>query len=245
MKPVDHKARSHSDLPPSSADKWLHCHAWRRLRAEFVAEFGEPPSSAAADEGTEAHELMERHLRGQLLPETYHGFHELMEAIEWVEAQPGELHLEAPVDFGELFGYVGLTGTVDIILVEDNRLTIADLKFGRGVVEHKRNPQMMVYLAGAVAKFGERENYRLAVLQPRAYHPEGNNRVFELTHEELEDFIYNELEPAIERSYHPRSRAIPGPHCRNFCPMAPTCKALRDQGRARLRLTPIERLRDG
>ena len=245
MSSPDHSARSHSELPPSSSDKWLKCFAWRRLMAELRETGGESPSSAAAEEGTDAHERMELHLSGRTnLSEDYLGFHELMEAIEWVEAQPGELFLEEKVDFGEELGYTGMTGTVDITLVEEVRLTIADLKFGRMVVEHRHNPQLLIYLVGAVARFGKRETYRVVILQPRAFHPQGTIRVWEIDHKTLQRFIVKELEPAIEGSYADNSVATPGTHCRKFCDVAGSCKALRQVGLERLRATPIERIKD-
>lgn len=242
-KVVKHSGRSHSDLPPSSADKWLNCHAWRRLRAEFVTKYGEPPSSPAAQEGTEAHERMEKHLRGhEHLDVNYDHFDELMEAIEWVEENiRGKMFLETRIDFGSQFDYHNLTGTLDIVGVEPDLLHIADLKFGRGVVEHNRNSQGRTYLAGAVDKFGKRDAYRITILQPRAYHPEGSFRTYELTHEEFEEFLYGELEPAIVGSYSKNPKATPGPWCQNFCPMMATCRAVKDQALERFRATPILR----
>lgn len=243
---IDHSARAHSELPPSSADKWLNCYAWRRLMAEIRTFSNEPePTSAAAEEGTDAHERMEKHLAGtELLDEGYHGFHELMEAIEWVEEQPGELFLEEKVDWGDPFGYHGLTGTVDVILNEPERLTIADLKFGRMVVEHKDNPQLLIYLVGAVARFGRKKSYRIAILQPRAFHPQGTVRVWELEHKRLRKFIKKRLLPAIEGSYHPKSVATTGEHCRKFCDVAGSCRALRDVSLDRFRSTPLEKPTD-
>lgn len=242
-KRVNHSARAHSDLPPSSSDKWLKCFAWRRLMAELVSQQGEAPSSAAAEEGTEAHELMEKHLSGLThLDVKYHGFDELMECIEWVEKQPGRMFLEERLDFGEGLGYEGLTGTGDVLLVEPHRLTLPDLKFGRGLVDHVRNPQLMIYMVGAVNRFGPRECYRLVVMQPRAYHPEGSIREYEFDHDELEAFIADELLPAIKGSYDSKSVATPGPHCHHFCDVAPRCKALRDKARNRFKESPIERI---
>jgi len=51
---------SHSELPPSSSDKWINCHAWRRQVAGV-----EDVSSAAADEGTLAHDWLAEHLLGR------------------------------------------------------------------------------------------------------------------------------------------------------------------------------------
>ena len=100
----------HSELPPSSADKWFHCHAWRRQVAGI-----EDTSSAAADEGTLAHEWLAEHLLGRrdlAKLDNEEMYDHLISVAEWVNDQPGELHVEVKLDFGAAFGFVDLTGTV-------------------------------------------------------------------------------------------------------------------------------------
>lgn len=261
---VDHAARSHSSLPPSSANKWLNCWGWMRTVAEHMDRYGYPEAGPAAAEGTKAHEKFERHLLGLPALGTPTGLNEkeyqvqaeetrrpldpnddeyddLMQCVEWIEDQPGSLYPETRMDFGEGMGYVGLTGTVDVTLVEEDRLTIADLKYGRNVVEvqdkaGRLNPQLMTYLVGAINRFGPRPRYRLAVLQPRAWHKDGPIRVVDVTAAQLAVFMF-ELEEAIEANYKGGDCNV-GPWCRNFCPALASCRAVVLEGRRRLAETP-------
>lgn len=228
---------AHSELPPSSADKWFHCHAWRRLTHGI-----EDTSSAAAEEGTIAHAWLADHLlKTRDLtdcpdPEMYDL---LMACVAWVEEQPGERHVETRVDFGGPFGFVDLTGTSDLIFVTDDDLTIADLKYGRGMVEAGDNLQLLTYLVGAVYKFGRRDMYRMAILQPRAWHQEGPIRETWITDDHLRQFE-RDLERAIKANYSPKSEAKVGPWCRHFCKALPRCQSAAQHSIQLFRDTPIE-----
>jgi hypothetical protein len=217
------EVRAHSELPPSSADKWFHCHAWRRLASHLP-----DTSSEAAEEGTFAHTCLEKELRGEeeleSSCETEEMFKHLTEMAKWVRDQDGTLLVENRVDFGDGFGYVDLQGTADIILVHPDHLTIGDLKYGRYAVEVDENLQLLCYLVGAVAEHGARPNYRLVILQPRARHDDGPIREWWISHEDLVAFS-NKLEAAIDANYNPKSPATVGEYCRKFCKALATCPA--------------------
>jgi hypothetical protein len=229
---------AHSELPPSSADKWFHCHAWRRLTAGLPDE-----SSAAAEEGTFAHDCYAKHLEGteelESSCQTQEMFDHLQTCVDWVKDQEGDLLIERRVDFGSGFGYVGLTGTADNILVHPDHLTIADLKYGRGVVEVADNLQLMVYLVGAVEEFGPRPNYRLVILQPRPYHKDGPIREHWVTHAQFIEFR-TALEKAIEQNYNPKAQATVGEHCRKWCNALGSCRAAAKYSLDLFRSNPLE-----
>lgn len=252
-----HSARKHADLPPSSADKWLNCFGWMKAMAAYREEFGTPPSSPAAEEGTRAHERFEFLLangatpvksekpipvqRQVILPtDLFEEDHDedLVPMLEWIGDQPGDLFLETRVDFGSAFGFEGLGGTADILLVETDRITIADLKFGRGVVEVDRNPQLLTYLFGAAQLFGPRPFYRLVILQPRAWHPDGPIREYTVSSDELAVFGF-ELEEAVRANYGNGALSA-GPHCRHYCDVFGRCKEAAMEARRRLARTPEE-----
>jgi hypothetical protein len=215
---------SHSELPPSSSDKWFHCHAWRRQVAGIEDE-----TNAAAEEGTLAHEWLAEHLLtkrdiADLDNEEMADF--LMSCVDWIMDQPGERYVEQKVDFGAAFGFVDLTGTSDLILVTDDCITIGDLKYGRGLVEVEENLQLLTYLVGAVHRFGQRPTYRLVILQPRVKHDDGPIREFTIDNDKFLEFRA-QLEKAIEGNYNPRSKHTVGPWCRKWCKGLGTCPAAR------------------
>lgn len=237
---TDQDIPAHSELPPSSSDKWLNCHAWFRLTRGLESE-----SSTAAEEGTLAHHHFEEHLSGiQGLDnldneEMQDG---LLSCTEWVEAQveevDGELHTELRVDFGEQFGYVGLSGTADVIIASEKELMVADLKYGLMPVEVEENTQLLTYLVGAIHRFGPRKTYRLAILQPRGRHPKGPIRTWRVSKKRVAEFE-EQLKTAIHGNYNGGS-AVVGSHCRNYCLAAPVCPALADHSLRLFRETPIE-----
>lgn len=230
--------QAHSELPPSSADKWFHCPAWRRLNVNL-----EDTTSEAAEEGTLAHDWFAQHLQGtkDLVDCDVESMYDhLMPCVEWVLAQPhDEVLVETKVDFGDPFGYVDLTGTSDVILVHPKHLTVADLKYGRGLVEVEDNPQLMTYLVGAVHKHGRRPRYRLVILQPRAWHQAGGIREHWLDDIELQVFE-RELHRAIEANYNPRSKPKAGDYCRHFCKALGRCTAAAERSLLLFRETPVE-----
>ena len=98
----------HSELPPSSSDKWMVCHGWLQANKPYRSK---KSSSAAADEGTLAHSVLESLIRSRLAstPEANPEILERMTAlVDAILAQDGEIHPETRVDFGEQFGFVDL-----------------------------------------------------------------------------------------------------------------------------------------
>jgi hypothetical protein len=162
-----------------------------------------------------------------------HEFDEdLVPIFEWTQDQPGDLYVETQLDIGSALGFVDITGTADLIFVENDRLTVGDLKYGRGVVEATRNKQLMTYLFGAIQRFGPRPSYRVVVLQPRAWHPDGPIRSYTVTEAEMDVFAF-ELERAIEENYG-NGQCHPGDHCRNYCEAFGSCRAAALASRRRL-----------
>lgn len=229
---------AHSELPPSSSDKWIECGAWLTTMRQLPER---DDSSPAAEEGTLAHHYFEQALLGNQeefgkTPDAMYQY--LVPVVEWVKEQPGILHPESEVDFGDYFGYVGLTGTSDVILEHPDHLTIADLKYGYGVVEVEDNWQLFCYLVGAVRRFGKRERYQMVILQPRPYHSRGVARSLWIDHEE---FLRRAdiLNAAIQNNYR-GGKAVVGDHCRKYCKALGSCKAVRDHSLMLLRSTPID-----
>lgn len=234
----------HSELPPSSSDKWLTCHGWLRMN-QSLGHDGSPPSEAST-EGSYAHLAFEWALLDggtEILEHvcTLPMEEDLIPVLEWAWNLEGTVHPEQRVDYGQVFEYVGLTGTSDLIEDHPDYLHVADLKYGRGLVELRVpggfNPQLMIYLVGAVAKFGPRKSYRLSILQPRAYHKDGPIRTVEVPPEELDAFS-KQLEHALAQNY-TRGKLVTGDHCRKWCRALAVCPAVKEQAITIFRNTPI------
>jgi CRISPR/Cas system-associated exonuclease Cas4 (RecB family) len=66
----------------------------------------------------------------------------------------GKLHSEVKVPIGHITGESGATGTSDAIIIDGDEMIVIDLKTGRRVeVEAENNDQLLLYAAGAIAKF--------------------------------------------------------------------------------------------
>jgi len=218
------ETNEHSELPPSSSDKWMVCHGWLKANKPYR---GKDEPSPQAEEGTLAHSVLESLIKSKGLsaPVSNPEILERMAVLaEVILNQDGVVYTEEKVDFGEQFGFVGLFGTSDVIRLTEDLLEIADLKYGKGVVEVEGNTQLMLYLSGAVQKFGPRLAYRMTIYQPRAYHKDGAIRSAEVTPEQLEAFNLR-LEKAIEGNYANKPEFTPGDHCRNYCSAFGACKS--------------------
>jgi hypothetical protein len=201
------------------------CHGWRRANAGLPDE-----TSAAAEEGTFAHERFANHLLGAediAQTCTQEMYEALMPCVEWAGQQAGLSYVEHKVDFGDRFGYADLTGTSDLVFVSDEQIHIADLKYGRGVVEVRENTQLLIYLVGAVHMFGRRPHYSMSILQPRAWHCDGPIRTWTIDDATLAAFE-ERLEAAIAGSYDLKSPLVPGDHCQHYCKALGRCKAAKN-----------------
>lgn len=126
----------------------------------------------------------------------------------------------------------GSSGTADAIIVSSEgppRVTVLDLKFGRGiVVDVVENPQMMIYAAAALSEFfpGDmRASAETIIVQPRAWHPDGPVRRSQDSAVTLAAWI----ERALHRAALTESLTAPltpGPWCQ-FCKAAAYCPALK------------------
>lgn len=110
-------------------------------------------------------------------------------------------------------------------------LEVVDLKLGRGVyVDHVENPQLQIYALGEIARMGRDprmlKKIDCTVVQPR-YATADAVRTWSCTGEELHAFKLRML-ACVEATKQPNAPLVAGDHCK-FCPVAPTCPALRDQ----------------
>lgn len=115
-------------------------------------------------------------------------------------------------------------GTGDCLIVSDQLLEVADLKYGRGIpVDAVGNPQLRLYALGAMDRFGLLYNFpsvRYTIIQPRL------DSVSEetLTREELEAWARAEVVEKAKLAWTGGGEFQPGEHCR-FCAAKAVCSA--------------------
>lgn len=124
----------------------------------------------------------------------------------------------------------GMFGTGDFLAMDRKTKTlhVIDLKYGRGVVvEPEQNKQLMLYGLGALAAYPTEkiEHVRLTVVQPRAFHPDGEIRSWELSVKDLNAAAQQFTDAALETEK-PNAPLASGEWCK-FCPHKPKCPELR------------------
>ena len=231
MPELNHNERGHAINGPSSLHRRAICPGSR------LAEEGRPDiSSAAAVEGTTAHELLERCLNEDAsvsFPDTEMQS-AVMEAFRWVQkwVQLGyNLYVENQVDPSELLGNE-TWGTADIILIKENHVIVADFKYGKGrEVLAEGNEQLLAYAAGVQCslnipvKFGT--SYTLVILQPRL--PSGSTvKTVEFTHDEIiAEWEY--LNKVVNATYVYNAARVPEYDACYYCKARLDCKERTEQ----------------
>lgn len=171
----------HVELSPSSASRWLACPGSIALSRSIP----EPPSSAAAEEGTRAHAVAEA-----LLNDPFAEFDDALVPPEMIEhvrhfvefcqalmiPQPGLRTVwatEQKLTMNALNPPAPMSGTADFICWSPERLDIVDLKYGAGVyVNEQDNPQLLYYAVMGML-WAEAQNLRvpseirITIVQPR------------------------------------------------------------------------------
>jgi len=175
---------------------WSSCTASLSLIAANAARIGPDRSSSYADEGTEAHNLAEKLLTGQIteddVPEQFAPVLEYVRACRTlIHRWDGEVFIEAKVP---LFYLLSETGTVDFCIVTNDRVIIRDLKYGAGqFVDATDNQQLAIYAMSFIRDndvtfgFADEDIVDIGIIQPR-YAGEETERNWTLTVGELRKF---------------------------------------------------------
>lgn len=268
---------AHSTVGASSSGRWMKCPG----SVALCAQVPDKDPGVYAKEGSFAHEQAELVLMGGSIEDLAHDKipQDLKQVItdlddfkqnitvytdhvkEVLSAGPArKLYVEQPFDLNWL--HPGMYGTNDACVLEAyGTLFVFDLKYGRKmVVEVKENSQLMYYALGALYKHRDHEfnNVAIVVVQPRAYHPAGQIRRWDISPEDLMAWGKNVLKPAAELALGKNAPLVPGDWCNSyFCPArgefverggeyVPLCSALQEKMYEVAKLdfsTPVEEVR--
>lgn len=178
--------KTHARLGPSGWEWWSNCPG-----APALCDGLPNKTSFYAAEGSVAHEIADRVLSGEAQDAsffldatfTHEGFditvdQEMVDSVNFyvdtVLNMKGEgiLLPEQSLPIGHLTGEEGAHGTADAIIINDKRMTVIDLKYGKGVrVSAEGNGQGRMYALGALHKFGmvydHIEEVEIMIIQPR------------------------------------------------------------------------------
>lgn len=184
--------KKHSEIAPSASERWLACPGSVKLSREA------PPQaeSDAAQEGTEAHEYLERwlnkikkypesnwkNLKPIGLEDNDNMYQAVKLAVKHVVEEWNPKHEILEVEQKVTLDHIHpeLSGTADVIIMEPyGFLYVPDYKHGKGhkvqvATEDenggmKYNTQLMIYLIGVARKHHyEFLDFTIGVIQPRA-----------------------------------------------------------------------------
>ena len=225
---------AHAKLSASGSAKWSLCPG-----SVFAEKDFPNTTSVFAEEGTAAHELAEMLLRGDdeivfgniigaPLPEsnvvvTQDMYDYVQSYVSYVNSISGELFVEQRVDFSHIApdGF----GTSDAIVINDETMTIVDLKYGKGVrVDAENNTQGILYALGAVNDYGMLFNIKtinIVIVQPRLDHiSEWTIGIDELNR------WGERLKQAAELTATENAPRVPGEKQCQWCRAKATCPAL-------------------
>lgn len=245
---------AHAQLSPSSASRWMVCPGSVALSKDIPNT-----SSAYADEGTAAHELAAKCLTDGSSPQDCIGLvipvngtkftvdQDMADYVggyvqrirDMVESLGGELLVEQHLDISSITGEDDAGGTSDVVILLDDEIIIADLKYGQGVqVDAVGNKQLRIYALAALEAYdllGTVKRVRMIIDQPRKKHY--SEEVVSV--EDLRRFA-EEVKRAAERveaacTYIGQWDELhekylnPGEKQCQFCPAKGKCPKLRDE----------------
>lgn len=215
----------HARFAPSGAHRWLRCLGSVDLEAQFP-----DTSSAYAEEGTTAHEM----LSGLLLlqPPPKDNDPEMLEFISGVAlnifkaAEGKTMLLDQKIDFSHVVWIPDQFGTADVVIFDADTLEIHDLKYGMGVpVVAKENEQLGIYALGALKQydvFGDFKKVKLVIHMPRLEYVSE----WEVDIEKL-NFFADVVKTATDRIRQGNAPFNPGEKQCRFCKAKHGCEALK------------------
>jgi len=223
-------------LRPSSASRWIACPA----SAKLCEQVPKRPSGEAANIGTAIHALAETCFQLgsdplQFVGQTVEGITmtednclyalEHMKAIWAIQDELGMVKVEVPVKLFE-DKQVLLQGTADVVGHNHTKMTVADLKTGKGWVDADTE-QLKIYALGALATLNLKdiEEIEFQIIQPH----HGEKRIHIMTAKELKDWEDNVLRPAMEDAISDAPSLRPSESACQWCDAKTICPAQQKQ----------------
>ena len=229
---MKHAERAHARFSPSQAYRIKECPGSVALCEQAPPE----PPSPYAEEGTRAHEHLERLMirtrasDWDTVPEDMRPhlrvFTDYVDEV--LKEGVFEMNVESKLDIP---GIPGAGGTVDCLLLDkqNGRIEVIDLKYGQGVlVEVDDNPQLKQYALAVVMNLKPPEDWRvrITIIQPRGQHHEGPIRSVDMTAGDLYDFSLEVLD-MVEEASKPDAPRNPGKWC-NWCQARTICPEIQE-----------------
>lgn len=222
-------------------ERWANCPGSVRLCAPLTSKSG-----FAAAEGTVAHSMAERALKGEKWVDAFLGTtveqdghkipitQEMVNNVLMYKAAVKTLcnentvrHVEHKFHLAKL--HEALFGTSDVVLWDPIRkhLDVIDFKYGAGMaVEVTDNRQCRYYGVGALIDLGyPAKTIDVHIVQPRCPHADGPHRTAHYDVLDLLDFAADMVD-AVKATEAPNAPLKPGAWCRkSFCPAQAICPA--------------------
>lgn len=211
---------SHAVYAPSSAHRWMHCTA----SAEAISRLPQQESGEAAIAGTEAHEELERILKGGVPDEDHEAAYGVALFVDFVRQirtnTPGQEWIEQRValtpqiwgrlDYGHWFA-------------PDAIVTIADKKNGFVDVPVEENEQLRIYGASLIQQYRLPAKWiRYVIVQPNSIAPGPRVKQWIEPIASLNEFATRAVTiPAGPKEF------VAGEACK-YCPLFGRCPASQD-----------------
>ena len=224
-------AKEQLNLRASASPRWIACPASARLSTLVPYQV----AGEAAKIGTAIHALAETCFQLDTDPMQFVG--QTVEGITMTEenCEFALEHLQAIWAVQDELGHVkveqlfklydtplfSLQGTADVVGWSDSKLTIADLKTGRGYVDAD-SEQMKIYALGAMKANNLRvKEVEFQIIQPH----HGDKRIHRMSADELGVWETQVMMPAIEDAVSDAPRYAPSESACQWCPAKTICSA--------------------
>jgi CRISPR/Cas system-associated exonuclease Cas4 (RecB family) len=224
---------THAKLSPSGSSRWLACPGSIWLTEKAPAQ----KSSAAADEGTDAHEWAAKILLN--MEQRENPYRDVEMYVNRVRAsadrKDAQLWIEQRVYVNDV-----IHGTPDAVVSHKSTLEVFDLKYGYNKVEASGNTQLIIYAAGAIKTYGlNPRKVVLHIVQPRA----GGIRSATLPRKTFDALVNSIVAAADALLKNPDAPRKAGEHCQ-YCPAASICPERKAEAHvaAQMAFRPVEDL---